>query len=99
MPMNYALPISVRPVGTSLAIEGKVEDFDILPPINPMTEFEDDQAWLDTEDGFTKAKEDPTILLDKFELPDDKGQALVEGIRNRTASIVSDGSYNSYSPI
>ena len=50
VPMNYALPISVRPVGASFAIEGKVEDFNILPPINHMSEFENDYAWSDIQD-------------------------------------------------
>ena len=51
MPLNYALPISVSPVGASYVIEGKAEDFVILPPINPMSQFEDDYAWVDLEDG------------------------------------------------
>ena len=99
MPMNYALPISVHPVGASFAIEGTVADFNILPPINPMSEFENDYAWSNIRDGFDKAKVDSTILLDKFALPKDRCQALSDGIRNGTASIVSDGSYNSSSPI
>ena len=87
MPLNYALPISVSPVGTSYVIEGKVEDFVILPPINPMSEFEDDYAWVDLEDGFNKAKADPTVLLDNFSLPDDNCQAFCTGISNGTASM------------
>ena len=41
----------------------------------------------------------PTILLDTFVLPEDMCQALINGIRNVTASIVSDGSFNPASPI
>ena len=99
LPMNFALPISVWPVGTSFAIEGTVADFNILPPINPMSEFENDYVWSDIQDGFDKARVDQTILLDKFVLLEDMCQALSDGIRNGTASIVSDGSYNSTSPI
>ena len=99
LPINYALPISVSPVGASFVIEGKVEDFNILPPSNPMSEFENDYAWSDIQDGFDKAKVDPTILLDKFVLPEDMCQALNDRIRNRTASIVLDGSFNPTSPI
>ena len=99
MPMNYALPISVCPVGASFEIEGTVADFNILPPINPLSEFEHDYAWSTIDDGFTRATEDPTILLDKFTLPADKGEALSGGIRNGTASIVSDGSFNRTLPI
>ena len=97
VPFNYALPISVSPVGASYAIEGRAEDFVILPPINPMSEFEDNYAWVDLKDGFNKAKADPTVLLDKVFLPDDNCQAFCTGIRNDTASIVSDGSFNSSS--
>ena len=84
----------MSPVGASYAIEGRAADFVILPPINPMSEFEDHYAWVDLEDGFNKAIADPTILLDKVSLPDDNCQAFFTGIRNGTASIVSDGSFN-----
>ena len=97
--MNFALPISIRPVAASFVIEGTVPDFNILPPSNPLSEFENDYAWSDIQDRFDKAKVDPTILLDKFVLPEDMCQALSNGIRNGTASIVSDGSFNPTSPI
>ena len=64
-----------------------------------MSEFDNDYAWFNLQDGFNRAKADPTILLDKFSLPKDKCQALCNGIRNGTASIILDGSYNSSSPI
>ena len=99
LPMNYALPISVCPVGASFVIEGRVEDVNILPPSNPLSEFENNYAWSDIQDGFDKATLNPTILLDKFALPEGMFQALSDRIRNGTASIVSDGSYNSTSPI
>ena len=69
--MNFALPTSVTPVATSFAIEGAVVDFDILPPSNPLSEFENDYAWSNLREGFDKAIKDPTILLDKFVLPED----------------------------
>ena len=94
MPTNYTLPILVRPVGTSFAIDRSVEDFDILPPCNPLSEFEDNDSWSNIRDGFDKATVDPTILLHKFALPADECQALSQGIRNGTASIVSDSSYD-----
>ena len=40
------------------------------------------------------AVEDPTILLDKYQLPSDEYRALVDGIVAGTASIVSNGSFN-----
>ena len=94
MPLHYALPISVSPVGASYIIEGKVEDFVISPPANPMSEFEDHYAWVDLKDGFNKAGKDPTVLLDKVLLPDNNCQAFCRGITNGTASVVSDGSFN-----
>ena len=97
--MNFALPISVTPVAASFTIEGAVADFEILPPSNSLSEFENDYAWSDLQEGFDKAIEDPTILLDKYILPEDKCQALSDGIRNGTASIVLDGLFNPTSPI
>ena len=47
VPLTYALPISVSPVGASYVIDGKVEDFVIPPPVNPMSQFEDYNAWVD----------------------------------------------------
>ena len=43
--MNFAFPISVTPVAASFAIEGAVADLDILPPSNPLSEFENDYTW------------------------------------------------------
>ena len=97
--MNYALSISVCSVGASFVTEGRVEDFNILPPSNLLSEFENDYTWSNIQDGFDKAILDPTILLDKFALLEDMCQALSDGIKNRTASIMSDSSYNSSSPI
>ena len=45
------------------------------------------------------AIKDPTILLDKYVLPEDECQTLSDGIRNGTAGIVSDGSFNHTSSI
>ena len=97
--MNFALPILVTPVVASFANEGLVADFDILPPSNSLSEFENDYALSNLREGFDKAIEDPTILLEKFVLPEDNCQAFCTGIRNGTASIVSDNSFNSSSPM
>ena len=75
--MNFALPFLVTPVSASFAIEGAVADFDILPPSNPLSEFENNYVWSNLREGFDKAIEDPTILLDKFVLPEDNCQALI----------------------
>ena len=97
--MNLAIPISVTPVAASFAIEGTEAVFHIIPPSNPLSKFENDYAWSNLREGFDKAIEDPTILLDKYVLPEDECQALSDGIQNGTASIVSDGSFNPSSPI
>ena len=61
--MNLAIPISVTPVAASFTIEGAEAVFHILLPSNPLSEFENDYAWLNLREGFYKAIEDPTILL------------------------------------
>ena len=69
--MNLVIPISVTPVATSFAIEGAEVVFHILPPSNPLSEFENDYTWSNLQEDFDKAIKDPTILLDKFVLPED----------------------------
>ena len=44
VPLTYALPISVSPVGASYVIEGKVEDFGI-PPHNERIELYEHFIW------------------------------------------------------
>ena len=79
-PMNLAIPISVTPVVASFTIEGAEAVFHILPPSNPLSECENDYAWSNLREGFDKAIKDPTILLDKYVLPEDNYQALSDGI-------------------
>ena len=97
--MDFALPILVKPVTASFVIEGTVVAFNILPPRKFLSELENNYAWSDIQDRFDKTKVDLTILLDKFVLPKDMCQALSDRIRNGTASILSDGSFNLTSPI
>ena len=98
-PLDLALSISVVPVAPSFCIEGSVAVFNLLPSVNALSEFEDDFSWSTLQEGFDNAIIDQTILLDKFVLPEDMCQALVQNIRNGTASIVSDCSFNVASPI
>ena len=49
--------------------------------------------------SFDNAINDPTILLDKFILPEDGCNNLVEGIRLGTACAVLDGPFDAASPI
>ena len=62
--------------------------------MNPISDFDNSPTWTSLSDGMDMAIEDPTILLDQYQLPVDNCLALIEGIVNGTASIVSDGSFN-----
>ena len=84
-PLENALPISVSTVANSFKIEGPVAAFRVLPPVNTVSDFEDDGEWSTLAEGFDNAIADPTILLDKFILPEDGCKDLVEGIRAGTA--------------
>ena len=59
-----------------------------------LSDFEDASLWTSLSDGMDSAVEDPTILLNKYQLPSDECRALVDGIVAGTASIVSNGSFN-----
>ena len=98
-PLNHAFPILVSPVADSFKIEGPVADFRMVPLANTVSDFEDDSEWSTLAEGFDHAINDPTILLDKFILPEDGCKGLVEGIRAGTACAVSDGSFNEASPL
>ena len=98
-PLDLALHISVVPVATIFCIEGSTAVFNLLPPIKALSEFEHDFAWSTLQESFNYAIIDPTILLDKFVLPEGVCQSLVEGIHKGTPSIVSDGSFNTAFPI
>ena len=67
--------------------------------MNALSEFEDELACLILLDGFNNVINGPTILQDKFILPKDMFNNLVESIRNGTASIVLDLSFDAASPI
>ena len=97
--MNFVIPISVNAVAAGAYIEGTEVAFNLLPASDALSEFENDYTWSNLQEGFDYAITDPTILLDKFILPKDVYQVLVERISNGTASIVSDGSFNRASPI
>ena len=71
----------------------------LLSTISALSDFEADSEWSTLSEGFDYAINNPTILLDKFILPEDMCNSLVDGIKNSTASIVSDGSHEASSPI
>ena len=82
-PLYLALPISLRTVANSFKIEGPVAAFALLPPVNTLSDFEDELEWSTLSKGFDNAINDPTILLDKFILLEDGCTDLVEGIRHQ----------------
>ena len=49
--------------------------------------------FIDLEDAVTTFKKSSKFLVDAVDIPDDKGEEIAEGIRNRTAKAVSDGSF------
>lgn len=98
-PFDLALPISVSTIANSFKIQGPVAAFALHPPVNSLSDFEDEAEWSTLSEGFDNAITDPTILLDKFILPEDGCTDLVEGIRLGTACVVLDGSFDAASPI
>ena len=88
------VPVSIGILADSHQIESEVTSFIVCPNSNMLSDFEDASVWTSLSDGMDSAVEDPTILLDKYQLPRDDCRALVEGIVAGTASIVSDGSFN-----
>ena len=60
----------------------------MCPNSNLVSDFEDASVWTSLSDGMDTAIEDPTILLDQYQLL--LNGCLVAG----TTSIVSDGSFN-----
>ena len=90
-PLNVSISISVKPVAAGFFIEGAETIFNLLPPTNALSKFENDYTWSNLQEGFDYAINDPTILPDTFVLPEDMCQALIDEIRNGTANILSDG--------
>ena len=95
-----AVPVSVVPkTSTCVTTEGHSREFTLLSLINLLSDFEANLEWSNLSEGFDYAINDKTILLNRFFPPTDMCNNLVEGIKNGTASIVSDGSFEQNSPI
>ena len=99
-PGPEAMPVSVAPL-TSICIvtEGHSRNFVLLSPINSLSDFEANSEWSNLSEGFDYPLNNKTVLLDRFFPPKDMCNSLVEAIRNGTASIVSDGTYERNSSI
>ena len=94
-----AVPVSTAPVTSNcVRTVGDNEKFTLLPPVNSLSDFEANTEWSNISEGFDYAREDPTILLDRFFPPNDMCLSLAEGIRKGTASVVSDGSFQENDP-
>ena len=98
-PLDLALQISVSTIANGFRIEGPVAAFALHPPVNTLLDFEDETEWSTLSEGFDNAITDPTILLDKFILPEDGCTDLVDGIRLGTVCVASDGSFDAALPI
>ena len=92
--------VSVKPISTICVVtEGHIRELTLLSSINLLSDFEAYSEWSNLSEGFDHAINNETILLDRFFPPADMCNNLVEGIRNGTASIVSDESFERNSPI
>ena len=91
--------VSIGISADSHQIEAEVTSFSVCPASNLISDFDNAPAWTSLSDGMDMAIEDPTILLDQYQLPTDDCLALVEGIVTETASIVSDGFFKEESLI
>ena len=78
-------------------VDAQVAEFSVSSSINLLSDFEDSSLWTSLSMGMDSTVEVPTVLLDQVRLPSDGCLALVAGIAAGTASIVSDGSFNSES--
>ena len=67
--------------------------------MNILSDYEDAAEWTTLTEGFDSAINNQTILLDKFILPVDRCNDLVEGIILGTACVISDGSFDAVSTI
>ena len=94
MPTASVVPVSIGIDAGSCRIETEALSFNISPSSNSLSDFGVIDAWDSLLDGLDTAVDDPTILLDWYQLPSDGGLALVNGIVEGTACIVSDDSFN-----
>ena len=65
--MDLAVPISVSTVANSFKIEVQVLQFNLLPPMDVLSDFEDNSSCATLSEGFDIAINDPAILLDYYE--------------------------------
>ena len=101
-PEEVMHPISVSKNATNSYKVDKEEQWmqDIVPNDEDIPSlFEPSSEWSSIEEGLTAAINDPSILLDKFSISEEKCNNLAKGINEGTASVVSDGSFKRESPM
>ena len=94
IPTASVVPVSIGIDAGSFRIETEALLFSVCPSNNSLSDFEDIDTWDSLLDGLDTTVNDPTILLEWYQLPSDGGLALVNSIVEGTACIVSDGSFN-----
>ena len=87
-PINLAVSISISTVANSLKIEVQALQFNILLPMDAVSDFKDNSSWETLSECFDTTINEKTILLDHYQLPDDHCNDLVEEIIHGTASTV-----------
>ena len=93
-PSNFIVSISIRTNVCSFGIETQVQLFNICPSNNILSGLEDTSGWTILLNGLDTVVDDPTILLDCYQLPSDRGLALVNDIVQGTTCLVSNASFN-----
>ena len=94
IPTTSVVQVSICIDVGSFSIENEALSFSVYPSSNSLSDFGDTAVWGSLSDGLDTTVDDPTILLDQYQLPSDGGLALVNGIVEGTACIVSGGSFN-----
>merc|ERR1712078_361835 len=86
---------SVSKINGRLNMEYEIEstmDQEVNEGIGPAPDIYE-RNFVDLEDAVTNFKKSSRFLVDAVDIPDDKGEEIAVGIRNRTAKAVSDGSF------
>ena len=93
-PLPSILTVSVVPVLIRIdtgcfKIETKVQLFNVCPSSNSLSNFEFTSTWASLLNGLDKAIDDPTDLLDQYQLQAGGWLALMNGIVQGTVYMYS----------
>lgn len=98
-PTDHLVADSMRSEPTCIRVEVEVPELLSAVATTSASDYKDKVGWDTLQDDFDAAVADPSILLDQVRVPQDNCYVLTLGIRNSTASIVSDGLYDESFPI